>query len=111
MCVCAAPCKSVLLTAAEESAAPQAPEDTWPNHCQHSVIRKSFGVSTRRNCFQVRSLSLSSFRGGLKIMRFMARASIITIGVSSLIGAALAADMTGTEIRAFLSGKTVYVET
>jgi hypothetical protein len=43
-------------------------------------------------------------------MRIIARASIITIGVS-LIGPALAADMAGTEIRAFLSGKTVYVET
>jgi hypothetical protein len=32
-------------------------------------------------------------------------------GVASLIGSALAADMTGVEIKAFLSGKTVYLET
>jgi len=44
-------------------------------------------------------------------MRIVTRATIVTIGVGSLIGSALAADMTGAEIKAFLSGKTVYVET
>lgn len=43
-------------------------------------------------------------------MRIVARAIIATAGVSSLIGSALAADMTGADIKAFLSGKTVYLE-
>ena|SRR5690349_21810399 len=33
------------------------------------------------------------------------------IGATGLIGSALAADMTGAEIKAFISGKTVYLET
>jgi hypothetical protein len=33
------------------------------------------------------------------------------IGATGLIGSALAADMTGAEIKAFVSGKTVYLET
>jgi hypothetical protein len=44
-------------------------------------------------------------------MRITARAIIITTGVVSLIGSAHAADMTGAEIKAFLSGKTTYLET
>jgi len=44
-------------------------------------------------------------------MRFVARAAIIAAGATSLIGSALAADMTGAEIKAFLSGKTAYLET
>ena len=46
-----------------------------------------------------------------KIMRSVASAIIVTTGVVSLIGSALAADMTGAEIKAFLSGKTIYLET
>jgi hypothetical protein len=44
-------------------------------------------------------------------MRIAARAIIITTGVVGLIGSALAADMTGADIKAFLSGKTAYLET
>ena len=44
-------------------------------------------------------------------MRIVARAIIVTTGVVGLIGSALAADMTGADIKAFLSGKTVYLET
>ena len=44
-------------------------------------------------------------------MRFVARAIFIVTGVAGLIGSALAADMTGAEIKAFLSGKTMYLET
>jgi hypothetical protein len=40
-----------------------------------------------------------------------AKAIGLTTGVVGLIGSALAADMTGAEIKAFLSGKTVYLET
>ena len=43
-------------------------------------------------------------------MRMVARAAIATAGVSTLIGSAPAADMTGADIKAFLSGKTVYLE-
>jgi len=44
-------------------------------------------------------------------MRFVACAIIITSGAVGLIGSALAADMTGAEIKAFISDKTVYLET
>ena len=44
-------------------------------------------------------------------MCIVARAVVVTAGVVGLVGSALAADMTGAEIKAFLSGKTVYVET
>ncbi len=44
-------------------------------------------------------------------MRIVARAIIVVTGVVGLIGSALAVDMTGTEIKGFLSGKTVYLET
>lgn len=43
-------------------------------------------------------------------MRIAAHAIIITTGVVGLIGSALAADMTGTDIKAFLSGNTLYLE-
>src|SRR5262249_51370396 len=51
----------------------------------------------------------SSFRE--EIMRIAARAIIVTTGVVGLIGSGLAADMTSAEIKSFLSGKTVYLET
>ena len=44
-------------------------------------------------------------------MRIVARAIFVATGVVGLIGSALAADMTGAEIKAFLAGKTAYVET
>ena len=48
-------------------------------------------------------------------MRIDARATIVAAGVAAgavgLIGSAFAADMTGAEIKAFLSGKTAYLET
>jgi hypothetical protein len=46
-----------------------------------------------------------------KIMRTVACVMIITTGVVGLIESALAADMTGAEIKAFLSDKTTYLET
>ena len=44
-------------------------------------------------------------------MRIVARAIIVTTGVVGLIGSALAADMTAAEIKAYLSGNTIYLET
>ena len=48
-------------------------------------------------------------------MRIGARATIVAASVAAgavgLIGSAFAADMTGAEIKAFLSGKTAYLET
>jgi hypothetical protein len=44
-------------------------------------------------------------------MRIVSRALIVTAGVVGLVGSALAADMTGAEIKAFVSGKTAYLET
>jgi hypothetical protein len=44
-------------------------------------------------------------------MRIVACTIGVTTGLAGLIGSALAADMTGAEIKAFLSGKTVYLET
>jgi len=44
-------------------------------------------------------------------MHVIARAIVVTAGVVGVITPALAADMTGAEIKAFLSGKTVYLET
>ena len=44
-------------------------------------------------------------------MRIAARAIIVTTGVVGLIGSALAAEMTGADLKAFLSGKTAYLET
>ena len=44
-------------------------------------------------------------------MRIVARSVIVTASVVALTGSALAADMTGTDLKAFLSGKTSYLET
>ena len=44
-------------------------------------------------------------------MRIAARTIIVTTGVVGFIGSAFAADMTGADIKAFLSGHTVYLET
>ena len=44
-------------------------------------------------------------------MRLAAHAFVVTAGVVGLIGPALATDMTGPEIKTFLSGNTVYLET
>jgi hypothetical protein len=44
-------------------------------------------------------------------MAIVARAITITVGIVGLIGSAQAADMTDAEIKAFLAGKTVYLET
>src|SRR5215468_8063420 len=44
-------------------------------------------------------------------MRISTHAIIVATGVVGLNGSALAADMTGADIKAFLSGKTVYLET
>src|SRR5215813_2638481 len=47
----------------------------------------------------------------MKIMRVITRAIVVTAGVVGVITPALAADMTGAEIKAFVSGKTIYIET
>ena len=44
-------------------------------------------------------------------MRIIAPAIVITTGIVGLIGSALAADMTGSELKTYLSGKTTYLET
>ena len=44
-------------------------------------------------------------------MRVVARTIMVVSGVAGIISSALAADMTGPEIKAFLSGKTAYLET
>jgi len=44
-------------------------------------------------------------------MRIVAGGIIVTTGFVGLIGSALAADLTGAEIKAFLAGKTAYLET
>jgi hypothetical protein len=44
-------------------------------------------------------------------MRIVARALIVSAGVVGALGSAVAADMTGAEIKTFVSGKTGYLET
>ncbi len=44
-------------------------------------------------------------------MRMATHLISITAGIVSLTGSALAADLTGAEIKTFLSGNTVYLET
>ena len=44
-------------------------------------------------------------------MRCITRGLILTTAVAGLISPALAADMTGAEIKAFISGKSTYLET
>jgi hypothetical protein len=44
-------------------------------------------------------------------MRVAAYSIIVTVGAFDLISSAAAADMTGDQIKAYLSGKTVYVQT
>jgi hypothetical protein len=44
-------------------------------------------------------------------MRIATHAVMVTVGVVGLIGSAFAADLTGPEIKALLSGNTVYLQT
>jgi len=44
-------------------------------------------------------------------MRLAAHAIVVTAGVVGLVGSAFATDLTGPEIKTFLSGNTVYLET
>ena len=44
-------------------------------------------------------------------MRIVAHAVMVASSVVGIISSALAADLTGAEIKAFLSGKTAYLET
>ena len=44
-------------------------------------------------------------------MRIVARTIMVVTGVVGIMSSAFAADMTGAEIKAFLSGKTAYLET
>jgi hypothetical protein len=48
--------------------------------------------------------------GRIEIMHFLARTIITATGVAGLFAPVLAADMTDSEIKSFLSGKTVYLE-
>src|ERR1700683_669972 len=57
-----------------------------------------------------RKARASSFRRNT-IMRIATRALIVAAGVAGLVGPAFATDMTGAEIKTFLSGNTVYLET
>jgi hypothetical protein len=59
----------------------------------------------------IAQLGASFVQGEIKAMRSVTRTIIATGGVVGLISSALAADMTGAEIKAFLSGKTVYLQT
>jgi len=43
-------------------------------------------------------------------MRTTVRAALATAGLIAVVGTAIAADMTGDEIKATISGKTVYLE-
>ena len=43
-------------------------------------------------------------------MQIVAPTLIVTAGVACLVGSALAADMTGAEIKTFVSGKTVVIK-
>jgi len=63
---------------------------------------------SRRNT--VRQVPQSKEELIMRTMHTAACAIIVTTGVVGLIGSALAADMTAAEIKAFLSGKTVYLE-
>ena len=51
------------------------------------------------------------FHGDTGIMRTAARTVIVTTGIIGLIGSALAADMTGADIKTFFSGNTAYLKT
>jgi hypothetical protein len=44
-------------------------------------------------------------------MRIVTPSLIVTAGVAGLVGSALTADMTGAEIKAFVTDKTAYLET
>ena len=44
-------------------------------------------------------------------MRILAGAIVISTSIVGLVGSAVAGDMTGAEIKAFMSGRTVYLET
>jgi len=44
-------------------------------------------------------------------MRIAAHTVIVTTGIIGLIGSALAAEMTGADIKTFLSGNTAYLKT
>ena len=44
-------------------------------------------------------------------MRTTVRAALAAAGLVAVVGTAIAADMTGDEIKAFTSGNTVYIET
>ena len=44
-------------------------------------------------------------------MRVTAHTVIVTTGVIGLVGSALAAEMTGADIKTFLSGNTAYLKT
>jgi hypothetical protein len=44
-------------------------------------------------------------------MRIALNSFLVAAGVTGVIGSAVAADLTGDEIKALISGKTVYIET
>ena len=44
------------------------------------------------------------------MMRLLARAAMFAAGSACLVGSAAAADMTGAEIKEYISGKTLYID-
>ncbi len=44
-------------------------------------------------------------------MRIVARTIAVTTGLAGLMGSALAADMTAAEVKTYLTGKTIYLQT
>jgi hypothetical protein len=72
-------------------------------HCANRII---FAYErTVSGCYKI------FFHGDTRIMRIAAHTVIVTTGVIGLIGSALAAEMTGADIKTFLSGNTAYLKT
>jgi hypothetical protein len=63
------------------------------------------------NARRGRAFRLGALPHTREVTMIRLRYVIITAGVVGLIGSAFAADMTGPEIKALLSGKTSYLET
>jgi hypothetical protein len=51
------------------------------------------------------------FHGDARAMRIAAHTIIVTTGFIGLVGSALAAEMTGADIKTFISGNTAYLKT
>src|SRR5438105_1896941 len=73
--------------------------------------KKGLGCARRRAIGHDRSIESILISGRKETMRIASRALLVAASVVALAGSALAADLTGAEIKAFLSGKTAYLET